>query len=165
MNYDIPKTELVFKKSLPIDYLNIKDAINLMTQEQNKASEAVRKSIKTIESGVIKIVKHLKSFKKGRLIYVGAGTSGRIGIQDGVELLPTFSWPKDRMDFIIAGGSNAVFNSVENAEDDTISAKKIVDEKLINSNDVVIGLAASGNTFTCKVLEEAKSRKPYYFNK
>ena len=131
-----------------------------MTQEQNKASEAVRKSIKTIESGVIKIVKHLKSFKKGRLIYVGAGTSGRIGIQDGVELYPTFSWPKDRMDFIIAGGSNAVFNSVENAEDDTISAKKIVGEKLINSNDVVIGLAASGNTpFTCKVLEEAKSRK------
>ena len=56
---------------------------------------------------------------KGRLIYVGAGTSGRIGVQDGVELFPTFNWPKKRLDFIIAGGNRAILNAVENAEDDT----------------------------------------------
>lgn len=159
MKYDIPKTELLLKKSLPIDYLSIKEAIVLMVQEQKKASEEVMKSIKTIEVGVSRIVEHLKCFKEGRLIYVGAGTSGRIGLQDAVELFPTFNWPKDRTDFIIAGGSNALFNSVENAEDDIISAKKIVKEKFINSKDVVIGLAASGNTpYTCKVLEEAMLR-------
>ena len=93
------------------------------------------------------------------MIYVGAGTSARIGVQDGVELFPTFNWPKSRLDFIIAGGNKAILNAVENAEDDIIQAKKAVLEKLINSQDVVIGLAASGNTpFTCKVLEEAKKR-------
>ena len=96
---------------------------------------------------------------KGRLIYVGAGTSGRIGVQDGVELFPTFNWPKRRLGFIIAGGNKAILNSVENAEDDVIQAQKAVSKKFLNSNDVVIGVAASGNTpFTCKVLEEAQKR-------
>ena len=96
---------------------------------------------------------------KGRLIYVGAGTSGRIGVQDGVELFPTFNWPKRRLDFIIAGGNKAILNSVENAEDDVLAAKEDTSKKFINSKDVVIGLAASGNTpFTCKVLEEANKK-------
>ncbi|MDC1209562.1 N-acetylmuramic acid 6-phosphate etherase, partial [Pseudomonadota bacterium] len=91
---------------------------------------------------------------------VGAGTSGRIGIQDGVELYPTFNWPKDRLDYIIAGGVSAILNAVENAEDSILSAKDAVITKLINYTDVVIGLAASGNTpFTCKVLEEANNKK------
>jgi N-acetylmuramic acid 6-phosphate etherase len=99
-------------------------------------------------------------YKKGRLIYVGAGTSGRIGIQDGVELFPTFNWPKNRLDYVIAGGNSAILTAVENAEDNIILAKDIVIEKKINSQDVVIGLAASGNTpFTCKVMEEANDKK------
>ena len=77
---------------------------------------------------------------KGRLIYVGAGTSGRIGVQDGVELFPTFNWPKRRLGFIIAGGNKAILNSVENAEDDVIQAQKAVSKKFLNSNDVVIGV-------------------------
>ena len=94
---------------------------------------------------------------EGRLIYAGAGTSGRIGVQDGVELFPTFNWPKNRLDYIIAGGSRAIVNAIENAEDDEITANNAVIEKLISSKDVVIGLAASGNTpFTCKVMEKAK---------
>ena len=93
------------------------------------------------------------------LIYVGAGTSARIGVQDGVELFPTFNWPKERLDFIIAGGTNALLNAIENAEDDTSTAEKIVVDKLISREDVVIGIAASGNTpFTCKVLEKAKNQ-------
>jgi N-acetylmuramic acid 6-phosphate etherase len=80
-------------------------------------------------------------------------------VQDGVELFPTFNWPKERLDFIIAGGPNALLNAVENAEDDTHSAEKIVEDKFISHEDVVIGVAASGNTpFTCRVLERAKNQ-------
>ena len=108
---------------------------------------------------IIKIIQHLTVHKKGRIIYVGAGTSGRIGVQDGVELFPTFNWPKERLDFIVAGAINALMNAVENAEDDTYSAEKIVADKLISHEDVVIGVTASGNTpFTCKVLEKAKNK-------
>ena len=71
------------------------------------------------------------------MIYVGAGTSARIGVQDGVELFPTFNWPKERLDFIIAGGINALLNAIENAEDDTYSAEKIVEDKMIFHEDVV----------------------------
>ena len=156
MNKNIPKTELVYHKSKPIDQLNVIDGINLIVDEQKKAAIAVKKSAKSIECAINKIFKHLTLHKEGRLIYVGAGTSGRIGIQDGVELFPTFNWPKNRLDYIIAGGSYAVLNAVENAEDNILLAKDEVIEKSINSHDVVIGLAASGNTaFTCKVMQEA----------
>ena len=157
---NIPKTELLYQKSKPIDQLNIIDGINLMVDEQKKAATEVKKSGKSIKCAINKIFNHLTLYKEGRLIYVGAGTSGRIGIQDGVELFPTFNWPKDRLDYIIAGGTSAILSAVENAEDSTASAKNAVITKLINNKDVVIGLAASGNTpFTCKVLEEANNKK------
>ena len=155
-----PKTELLYQKSKPIDQLSIIDGINLMVNEQKQAAIEVKKSVETIECAINKIYDHLTLNKKGRLIYVGAGTSGRIGIQDGVELFPTFNWPKDRLDYIIAGGIQAIVNTIENAEDDIALASHYVITKLINSQDVVIGLAASGNTpFTCKVMEEAKNKK------
>ena len=156
MNKNIPKTEQIFKKSKPIDHLSSTEAISLMVKEHRGATLDVYKSVKSIEIATEKIYEHLNLNPNGRLIYVGAGTSGRIGVQDGVELLPTFSWPKSRLDYIIAGGNKALLNSIENAEDDILKASKIVSKKLINSEDVLIGLAASGNTpFTCKVLEEA----------
>jgi len=160
MDKIIPKTELLYQKSKPIDQLNIIDGINLMVNEQKKATEEVKKSSKSIECAINKIFEHLTLYKEGRLIYVGAGTSGRIGIQDGVELFPTFNWPKDRLDYIIAGGASAILNAVENAEDSKDLAMDTVVKKLINYQDVVIGLAASGNTpFTCKVMEEASNKK------
>ncbi|MDA9806221.1 N-acetylmuramic acid 6-phosphate etherase [Alphaproteobacteria bacterium] len=159
MSKNIPQTEQSFKKSKPIDHLSSADAISLMIKEHKGASLSVHKATKSIEIASDKIYQHLILNPKGRLIYVGAGTSGRIGVQDGVELLPTFSWPKSRLDYIIAGGNAAVLNSVENAEDDILEATKIVLTKSINSEDVIIGLAASGNTpFTCKVLEEANKK-------
>ena len=98
----------------------------------------------------------MSSSQIGRLIYVGAGTSGRIGVQDGVELFPTFNWPRERVNFIIAGGDKAILEAVENAEDSINEAIQSVKNKKINSKDVLICLAASGNTpFTCKVIEEA----------
>ena len=160
MEKNIPITEALYKKSIPIDQLNDSEAINLMVTEQQKATMEVKKISKSIEFAINQIFNHLKSNKDGKLIYVGAGTSGRIGMQDGVELFPTFNWPKERLDFIIAGGRNAIFNAIENAEDDLSEAKMSVLDKSVNSKDVVIGLAASGNTpFTCKVMEEAKKKE------
>ena len=154
-----PKTELLYQKSKPIDHLSLSQGLSLMFKEQKDAALEVKRSIKSIEHAIEAIYKHLTLNSKGRLIYVGAGTSARIGVQDGVELFPTFNWPKERLDFIIAGGINALLNSIENAEDDTRSAEKIVEDKLISHEDVVIGIAASGNTpFTCRVLEKAKNK-------
>ena len=156
---NIPQTEQNYKKSKPIDQLSSAEAISLMIKEHRGASLSVHKAKESIEIAIEKIYKHLILNPKGRLIYVGAGTSGRIGVQDGVELFPTFSWPKSRLDYIIAGGDKAFFNAVENAEDDVLEARKNTLEKSINSEDVIIGLAASGNTpFTCKVLEEANKK-------
>ena len=157
MSQNTPKTELLYNKSKPIDHMNVSEGISLMIQEQRDASIEVEKASKSIEITIDAIFRHLISNPKGRLIYVGAGTSARIGIQDGVELFPTFNWPKERLDFIIAGGPQALLKAVENAEDDIKMAEKNVSEKLICNKDIVIGLAASGNTpFTCKVLEKAK---------
>jgi len=159
MYKNIPKTERIYKKSKPIDQLSSAEAISLMIKEHRGASLDVKKAKASIEIATNKIFNHLNTNPNGRLIYVGAGTSGRIGVQDGVELIPTFNWPKSRLDYIIAGGNKAVLNSVENAEDDILEATEIVLKKLINSQDVLIGLAASGNTpFTCKVLEEANKK-------
>lgn len=159
MNKNIPLTELLYQKSKPIDQLNIFDGIALMIDEQKNAAIEVKKASEEIGLAIDQIYNHLMSNPKGRLIYTGAGTSGRIGVQDGVELFPTFNWPKDRLDYIIAGGNGAVLNSVENAEDDILQAKNVVSTKSINSQDAIIGLAASGNTpFTCEVMHEANKK-------
>ena len=155
----ISKTEKLYRKSKPIDHLKINDGVLLMINEQKRAALEVKKASKSIILAITEIHKHLKSYKKGRIIYVGAGTSGRIGVQDGVELFPTFNWPKIRLDYILAGGKRALTRAIENAEDNQIDAVNIVKKKSITNEDVVIGLAASGNTpFTCKVMEEAKNK-------
>lgn len=160
MDHNIPKTERSYPKSIPIDQLSLSDGINLMINEQKKAALEVKKSIKILEKVIKEVSNHLNKYQDGRIIYVGAGTSGRIGVQDGVELYPTFNWPKNRVDFLIAGGENAILNAIENAEDDISNAKNIVNSKSISKKDVVIALAASGNTpFTCEVLKEANSKK------
>ena len=157
MSKNIPKTELLYHKSKPIDLLSVSEGISLMVEEQKKASIEVKKAIYSIEKAVEGIYGHLLINSTGRIIYTGAGTSARIGVQDGVELFPTFNWPTERLEFIIAGGFPALLKAVENAEDNIQSAENIVSEKLIGARDVVIGIAASGNTpFTCKVIEKAK---------
>jgi N-acetylmuramic acid 6-phosphate etherase len=155
----ISKTELLYKKSKPIDHLSVGKGIALMVKEQKDAAMAVKNVTDSLELAINQIYERLMLHNKGRLIYAGAGTSGRIGLQDGVELLPTFNWPDSRLDYIIAGGNKAILKAVENAEDDVLEAKDAISKKSINSNDIVIGLAASGNTpFTCKVLEEADKK-------
>jgi N-acetylmuramic acid 6-phosphate etherase len=82
----------------------------------------------------------------GRMIYIGAGTSGRVGAQDAAELPPTFNWPYERAVTLMAGGQVALFQAVENAEDSTTAAPEGLDALKLTANDVVIGLGASGST-------------------
>ena len=159
MTSHISITELLYKKSKPIDHLSLDNGIKLMVNEQIDAAVAVKNVIQKLEYVINKIYDRLILNDEARLIYVGAGTSGRIGVQDGIELFPTFNWPTNRLDYIIAGGNDAILKAVENAEDDVEAAKEAVSKINININDVLIGLAASGNTpFTCKVLEEAEKK-------
>jgi N-acetylmuramic acid 6-phosphate etherase len=95
---------------------------------------------------------------EGRLIYVGAGTSGRIGVQDGVELTPTFNWPDERILYLIAGGDGALVRSVEGAEDSADNGRLNMLKTQASRRDVAIGLAASGTTpFTIAALEQART--------
>jgi N-acetylmuramic acid 6-phosphate etherase len=95
----------------------------------------------------------------GRIVYVGAGTSGRIAVQDGVELGPTYNWPADRLVFVLAGGLEALAASVEGAEDNQEDGIQRIRRASIGTNDVVIGVAASGVTpFTVAAVREARTR-------
>ena len=84
--------------------------------------------------------------RDGRIVYVGAGTSGRIGVQDGTELPPTFGWPPDRLIFAMAGGLGALTQTAEGAEDDKGAGYSALADVTISPDDVVIEIAASGTT-------------------
>ncbi|MDA9114080.1 N-acetylmuramic acid 6-phosphate etherase [Alphaproteobacteria bacterium] len=156
MEKKIPPTELLEFNTKPLDKLNSLDALSLMLNSQKGAITSIQNILPNLDVIIDKLTKHLSYSDDGRIIYSGAGTSARIGVQDGVELYPTFGWPKRRLDFIIAGGFEALTCPVENAEDDEVSAEKMVNALSVCQNDVLISLAASGNTpFTCKVTEVA----------
>jgi N-acetylmuramic acid 6-phosphate etherase len=94
----------------------------------------------------------------GRLVYAGAGASGRLAVQDGVELHPTFGWPRERLCYLIAGGEPALVRSIEGAEDDAAAAVAAVDALGLGDADVVVAVAASGRTtFTCAVQRRARA--------
>lgn len=151
-------TEKQPEQSLWIDKMANKEALIAMLENQSEVIEAIKLSILDIEKAVSLIVKNLKVFKKSRLIYSGAGTSARIGVQDGVELYPTFGWPKNRVDYVIAGGLQSLTQSVEGAEDNKIDAIEQIRKLQIIKGDIVIAVSASGNTpFVYEVIKEAKS--------
>lgn len=94
----------------------------------------------------------------GRLVYAGAGTSGRVAVQDGVELGPTFGWPEDRLVYLMAGGPGALLHAVEGAEDDRDAARAEIAAAGVGPNDVVIGVAASGRTpYTLAAVEAGRA--------
>ena len=150
-------TELLKKNNSTIDKVSTLDALILMLDDQKIAIEVINAQLKKFKEIIDMLIKHFKTNSSGRLIYCGSGTSARIGVQDGVELFPTFGWAKSKVDFVIAGGTKALTSSVENSEDDKIAAKNMIKKLKINTRDVVIGLAASGNTpFTYEALKTAK---------
>ncbi len=160
MKNNFPSTEKKLNIKKTIDKLPLKKAIELMNNDQKLVHKVLKSNLTDIEQIIEKIYNILSKSSYGRIIYTGAGTSGRIGVQDGVELYPTFGWPRKRIDFLIAGGEKSILNAIEGAEDDINSAKTMSNSLKLNSSDVLIGLAASGNTpYTNQVLKEGMKKK------
>jgi N-acetylmuramic acid 6-phosphate etherase len=150
-------TERISPRFVDLDSWSTNDMIEAMYDGQLAACAAVRPALPAINAAVDAAVPALK--RGGRLVYVGAGTSGRIAIQDGAELRPTYDWPTDRLVFVMAGGIQAVLQSVEGAEDDEAKGGAAIADAEINQNDVVIAVAASGTTpFTIGALRSAGAR-------
>jgi len=152
-------TEDIISSDKYIDKLSNILALKLMLESHASTISILKKELVSLEKIIPKILNKLKKTKKSRLVYVGAGTSGRIAVQDAVELYPTFGWPLSRIAFIIAGGMKALTKSVEGSEDNCISSKVIITRNKICKNDIVIGVSASGNTpFTADCILQAKKR-------
>jgi N-acetylmuramic acid 6-phosphate etherase len=140
-----------------IDVWQAEDIAESIVESQFAAVAAVLAARKEIAAAVVAM--HARLQHDGRLIYVGAGTSGRLAVQDGAELAPTFGWPQERLVLIIAGGEKALLRSVEGAEDDAEEGVKLIDQHEVDAHDVLIAIAASGTTrFTMACLREAKLR-------
>jgi N-acetylmuramic acid 6-phosphate etherase len=137
-------TELRNPKSMELDNKSIKEVLLLMNEEDATVPLAVKKEIDNIESVVKGVVKAFKN--GGRLIYVGAGTSGRLGILDASECPPTFGVEPTLVQGLIAGGEKAILKAIEGAEDDEESGQLDLKAISINEKDVVVGIAASGRT-------------------
>ena len=132
-------------------------ALQAMWEGQLAATAAVQSALPAIAAAARAAVPRLAG--TGRLVYAGAGTSGRIGVQDGAELPPTFDWPTQRLVLLMAGGAPAFTSSIENAEDDAPAGAAAIAAHNIGVDDVVLGIAASGNTpFTAACLREAAAR-------
>jgi N-acetylmuramic acid 6-phosphate etherase len=151
------ETERLSPRYTDIDAWNPADILEAMIEGQFAAVAAVRAARPAIERAAHVMEERLKA--GGRLVYAGAGTSGRLAAQDGAELLPTFGWPEDRLLLFIAGGHRALLHAVEGAEDETGQAAALMNEHRIAAGDVLIAIAASGTTpFTLACLREAKTR-------
>ncbi len=127
-----------------LEHMSISELLTNMNNEDKKVPDAVEKAIPQIEALVAQIVKKFEL--GGRLFYIGAGTSGRLGVLDASECPPTFGVPEDWVIGLIAGGDSAFRKAVENAEDDSEQSWKDLQEYNINKNDVLVGIAASGGT-------------------
>jgi N-acetylmuramic acid 6-phosphate etherase len=127
-----------------LDKMSVRELLSNINQEDSKVHIAVREAIPQIEDLINRIVKRM--FKGGRIFYLGAGTSGRLGVLDASEVPPTFGVPDTMVIGLIAGGETALRKAVESAEDDPNKAWKELEIFNINTKDTVIGIAASGTT-------------------
>jgi len=127
-----------------LEKMSVRDLLTHINQEDQKVALAVRDAIPQIEPLALHIAQKMK--EGGRLFYLGAGTSGRLGILDASECPPTFGVPDDWVIALIAGGDRAIRKAVEFAEDDPQLAWKDLSRFFVNTQDVVVGIAASGTT-------------------
>ena len=147
-------TEEVDPRFADLDAWSLASAMEAMWEGQLAAVAAIGHALPAMTAAANAAYEALGD--RGRLIYVGAGTSGRVAVQDGAELTPTFAWPQERVRFIIAGGESAFATSIEGAEVDIADAVKQVEAALPSPHDVVIAVAASGTTpFTVAALQQA----------
>ena len=127
-----------------IDKVSTLEMVKIINNEDKKVAEAVEKEIPKIAQAIDYVVERIK--KGGRLIYIGAGTSGRLGILDASECPPTYGVSEELIQGIIAGGREAIFRAKEGAEDSKELAIEDLKLKKLSSNDIVVGIAASGRT-------------------
>ncbi len=148
-------TERPSPRYADIDLWEPPDILDAMIEGQFAAVASVRAARPALLQAALAMEARLRA--GGRLAYAGAGTSGRLAVQDGAELMPTFNWPPERLLLLIAGGEAAMTRAVEGAEDQTAQAAALVQRFRITANDVLIAVAASGTTpFTLACLGEAK---------
>lgn len=151
-------TEHINRDTFNIDLVGTYDMLVMINNEDMKVAEAVKKCIPQIAKAVDIIVRNF--LHGGRLFYVGAGTSGRLGVLDASECPPTFSVPPDMVQGIIAGGDRALREAIEGAEDSEEMALYDFDKYDICNTDTVVGISASGNAkYVCKFLQVAKIKK------
>lgn len=151
----LPATETIAPRYAELDAWPAQDILAAMWEGQLAAVAAIGPALPAIAEAAEAALPRLRA--GGRLVYAGAGTSGRIGVQDGAELPPTFDWPQDRLLLLMAGGDAAFTRSIEGAEDDTKTAEKAAET--LTETDIVIGIAASGATpYTTALLRAAAAR-------
>lgn len=136
--------------------MSVRDLLININREDKTVPEAIEEIIPKIEALVQAVVEKMKG--GGRLFYIGAGTSGRLGVLDASEIPPTYGVPHGRVIGLIAGGDTAIRKAVENAEDDGAQAWRDLEQYSINRQDVLIGIAASGRTpYVIGGLKDARS--------
>lgn len=140
-----------------LEKMSVHDLLTNINREDKTVPIAIEKVIPQIEALVNIIVEKMQG--GGRLFYIGAGTSGRLGVVDASEIPPTYGVPHGKVIGLIAGGDNAIRKAVEHAEDDNQQAWKDLEEHLINQQDILIGIAASGRTpYVIGGLREARAQ-------
>lgn len=139
-----------------LEKMEVSEVLKNINNEDKKVPLAIEKVLPKIEALVKVVVERMQV--GGRLFYIGAGTSGRLGVVDASEIPPTFGMPHGKVIGIIAGGDKAIRKAVEHAEDDAAQAWKDLEEYSINQQDVLIGIAASGRTpYVIGGLKEARA--------
>jgi N-acetylmuramic acid 6-phosphate etherase len=150
-------TELRLPESMNLDAMSVDEAVAMMNAQDGKALAAVAAEKSAVAAAVKLVVTSLRN--GGRLMYFGAGTSGRLGVLDASECPPTFRTDPDMVQGIMAGGIEAIFKAKEGAEDSAEQGAQVVDEKNVGANDVVMGIAAGGTTpFVHGALRRAADR-------
>ena len=141
-----------------LEKMSVGELLKNINAEDKKVALAVEKTLPAIEKLTMEVVKKLKN--GGRLFYIGAGTSGRLGILDASECPPTFGVPAEMVIGIIAGGDRAIRNAVEFAEDSKTQAWNDLQQYSISEKDIVVGIAASGTTpYVVGALEKCNDQK------
>lgn len=139
-----------------LDQMSVRELLEGINNEDRKVAIAVGREIPKIEKLVTRIVGRMR--RGGRLFYIGAGTSGRLGVLDASEIPPTYGMPNTLVIGLIAGGDRALRNPVESAEDDLDKAWEELQQYHINTNDTLVGIAASGTTpYVIGALRKARS--------
>ncbi len=154
MKQGVPPTEQRNPQSTGLDLLETRDLVDLLVRDQSEAVAVVRAQAATLARVVEATVERVK--RGGRVHYVGAGTSGRLGVLDASEMPPTFGTPSALVCAHIAGGDRALREAIEGAEDDGAAGERAMDEH-VQPDDVVLGISASGGArFVIAALERAR---------